>query len=420
MRRVVVTGFGAVSPLGGSISHTWEGIIAGKSGIRALTRGDLEKIPVAIGGEVPLGTAPGELDIDALMSAKDRRKIDPFIVYAIAAADQALAHARWTAETEEQKCRTGVMIGSGVGGLPGIYEASVLLHERGARRVSPFFIPSTLVNLAAGNVAIRHGFKGPNHASVTACSAGAHAIGDAGRMIAMNDVDVMVAGGAEAAICPIGVAGFVSAKALSQSHVDAPEKASRPWDKARDGFVMGEGAGLMVLEELEHARARGATIYAELVGYGLSGDGYHVTSPPEDGDGAYRAMCMAQARAGIAPEDIDYINAHGTSTPVGDLAELRAIKKFLGGARDVSISSTKSSTGHLLGASGGLEAVFAVLAIKDQIAPPTLNLTDPDDEVADLDLVPGTAKKRKIQYAMSNSFGFGGTNSSLIFKQFSA
>ena len=421
MKRIVITGLGAVSPLGSTLQQTWENLLKGRSGIRQIQQFDASKLQTSIGGEVPQSEEKNGFSADAYLPPKEQKKIDKFILYAIAATKHALNHAAWIPSTEEEKYRTGVIIGSGIGGLPGIYNASITLHERGPRRVSPFFIPSTLINLAAGNVAIQYGFLGPNHANVTACAAGAHAIGDAARIIAMGDADVMIAGGAEAAICPIGVAGFAAARALSTRRQDTPEQASRPWDKTRDGFVMGEGAGIMVLEDYNHAKKRQATIYAELIGYGVSGDAHHITSPPENGHGACRAMKMAQQKAKIMPEDIDYINAHGTSTPVGDLAEIRAVKSFFKGKHQhLSMSSTKSAIGHLLGAAGGIEAVFTVMALQDQIAPPTLNLDDTEEEASDIDLVPHQAKSRKIKIAMSNAFGFGGTNASLIFKQFNA
>ncbi|RMD89473.1 MAG: beta-ketoacyl-[acyl-carrier-protein] synthase II, partial [Alphaproteobacteria bacterium] len=353
------------------------------------------------------------------MGPKERRRVDDFILYGVAAATQAVEDAGWTDVSDEEGERTGVMIGSGIGGLPGIAEASVLLHERGPRRVSPHFIPGRLINLVSGHVSIRYRFRGPNHAVVTACSTGAHAIGDAARIIALDDADVMVAGGAEAAICPIGVAGFSQAKALSTHFNDTPERASRPWDEARDGFVIGEGAGIVVLEELEHAKRRGAKIYGEVVGYGMSGDAYHVTAPSPEGDGAFRSMRAALRRAGMSPSDIDYVNAHGTSTPLGDEIELGAVKRLFGNAiGNVSMSSTKSSIGHLLGAAGAVEAIFSLLAIRDNVAPPTLNLDDPCPGAEGVDLVPHRARERPIRAALSNSFGFGGTNASVIFREY--
>ena len=416
MRRVVVTGLGLVTPLGAGVKTTWERLINGESGIRGIQRCDVSDLPCKIAGEVPMGeTAHGHFNADDYVDAKDRRKMDLFIVYALAAAMQAVEDSGWMPEEEEARERTGVLIGSGIGGLQGIYEASLTLNEKGPRRLSPFFIPSALINLASGHVSIKYGFKGPNHAVVTACSTGAHAIGDAARLIALDDADVMVAGGAEAAICRIGIAGFAAARALSTNFNDTPERASRPWDQDRDGFVMGEGAGVVVLEELEHARKRGAKIYGELVGYGLSGDAYHITAPAEDGNGAYRAMRAALKRAKLNPEDIDYINAHGTSTPLGDEIELGAVKRVFGdAARELSMSSTKSAIGHLLGAAGSVEAIFSILAIRDGVVPPTLNLDNPSPG-CDLDLVPKQAKERRVRAALSNSFGFGGTNASLVF-----
>jgi len=356
---------------------------------------------------------------DDWMSPKEQRRVDPFIVFGVAAGAQAMKDAGLETLTEEQKVRAGVIVGSGIGGLPGIEEASITLHEQGYRRVSPFFIPGRLINLVSGNLSIKFGLKGPNHATVTACSSGAHAIGDAARMIMLDDADIMLAGGAEAAICAVGIAGFTQAKALSTRYNDRPAEASRPWDKGRDGFVMGEGAGILVLEELEHAKKRGAKIYAEVVGYGMSGDAYHITAPAPDGDGAYRAMKAAFRNAGLAPSDIDYVNAHGTSTPLGDEIEFGAVKRvFANAAGNILMSSTKSSIGHLLGAAGAVEAIFCIKAINDNVAPPTLNLTDLDDACQGIDLVPLKAKEKKIDAALSNSFGFGGTNASLIFKRF--
>jgi len=416
MRRVVVTGIGVVSPLASGAEITWERLLKGESGIRGIQAFDVQDLPCKIAGMVPRGDAAGGgFNADSYVPPKDQRKMDTFIVYAMGAATQAIEDAGWKPEDEESRQRTGVIIGSGIGGLEAIYDGSVTLHEKGPRRISPFFIPSALINLASGHVSIKYGFKGPNHSVVTACSTGAHAIGDGARLIALDDADVMVAGGTEAAICRLGVAGFAAARALSTGFNDTPERASRPWDKDRDGFVMGEGAGVVVLEELEHAKKRGATIYGELIGYGMSGDAHHITAPSEDGNGAFRAMQMALKRAKLNPEDIDYINAHGTSTPLGDEIELGAVKRLFGDAAyKLSMSSTKSAIGHLLGAAGSVEAVFALLAIRDQVAPPTLNLENPSDG-CDIDLVPKRAKKRKIKHALSNSFGFGGTNASLIF-----
>jgi 3-oxoacyl-[acyl-carrier-protein] synthase II len=414
MRRVVITGLGLVTPLGCGVELAWRRLIAGNSGIRRIESFEVDDLPAKIAGQVPLEGA-GAFDAETVLEPKDVRKNDRFILYGIAAAKEAVEDAGWTPPDELARCRTGVMIGSGIGGLKTIADTAVELEQRGPRRVSPFFIPASLINLVSGQVSIRFGFKGPNHSVVTACSTGAHAIGDASRLITLGDADVMVAGGAEAAICRIGLAGFAAARALSTHFNDAPERASRPWDQDRDGFVMGEGAGIVVLEELEHARARGARIYGEVVGYGLSGDAYHVTAPTPDGDGGYRSMKAALQRSGLRPEDIDYINAHGTSTPLGDEIELGAVKRLFGDAADrVSMSSTKSAIGHLLGAAGSVEAIFSLLAINHQIVPPTLNLDRPS-EGCDLDLVPHEARRREVRAALSNSFGFGGTNASLIF-----
>ncbi|GAB4129831.1 MAG: beta-ketoacyl-ACP synthase II [Rhodothalassiaceae bacterium] len=420
MRRVVITGLGMVTPLADGVEETWSRLLAGKSGAGPITRFDASESVARVACEVKLGDgAEGTFLADRYVEPKDQRRLDPFIVYGIAAAQQALEDAGWTAPEGEEAERSGVMIGSGIGGLPGIEEGSVTMHERGARRVSPHFIPGRLINLVSGNVSIRYGLKGPNHAVVTACSTGAHAIGDAARIIMLDDADVMVAGGSEAAICPVGVAGFAQAKALSTRYNDMPERASRPWDEGRDGFVMGEGAGIVVLEELEHAKKRGAKIYAEIIGYGMSGDAYHVTAPAPDGDGAFRAMRAAMKRSGLAFGDIDYINAHGTSTPLGDEIELAAVKRLFGDAAGrLSMSSTKSSIGHLLGAAGAVEAIFSILAIRDGIVPPTLNLDNPSPGCAGIDLVPHKAKERKVRAALSNSFGFGGTNASVIFREF--
>ncbi|WP_395650999.1 beta-ketoacyl-ACP synthase II [Brevundimonas sp.] len=426
MRRVVVTGLGLVTPLGCGVEHNWKGIVEGRSGIGPITNFDTEGYACTIAGEIPSVDGrggggpgvPGSFDPDAIMSAKDRKRVDDFILYGIAAADEALADAGWKPESDEDKERTGVMMGSGIGGLGPIAETSLILRDQGPRRVSPFFIPSSLINLASGQISIRHGLKGPNHAVVTACASGVHAIGDAARMIMLDDADVMVAGGAEGSIVPLGIAGFLACKALCTAYNDTPEKASRPYDRDHSGFVMGEGAGVVILEEYEHAVARGAKIYAEVIGYGMSGDAYHITAPSEDGDGAYRAMKAAVKRAGIGVEDIDYVNAHGTST-MADWIELRAVERLVGDhAKDMAMSSTKSMTGHLLGAAGAIEAVFSVLAIRDQIAPPTINLDDPEFETA-IDLVPHKGKPMEIDVAMSNSFGFGGTNASIIFRKVS-
>ena len=413
MRRVVVTGLGMLSPLACGVEETWTKLIAGQSGAGTIKHFDASALPCQIACEIPLECEDAFI-ADDWVAAKDRRKIDRFITYALVAAEQAIRDAGWTDASEEEKERTGVMIGSGIGGIETIAETAITLKERGPRRVSPFFIPSALINLCSGQVSIKHGFKGPNHAVVTACSTGAHAIGDASRLIMYGDADVMVAGGAESPVCEISVAGFSACKALSTGYNDAPQTASRPYDKGRDGFVMGEGAGVVVLEEYEHAKARGAKIYGEVLGYGLSGDAYHITSPAPDGDGGYRSMSAALKNAGISAGDIDYVNAHGTSTPLGDEIELRAVTKLLDGHEDgVTMSSTKSATGHLLGAAGAIEAIFCILAMRDGIAPPTLNLNDPSVETK-LDLAPLKAVERDIKYALSNSFGFGGTNASLI------
>jgi 3-oxoacyl-[acyl-carrier-protein] synthase II len=395
-------------------------LLASQSGVGAIQAFDVSDLPVKIAGLVPRGeTASGLFNADEWVPPKDQRKMDEFIVYALTAATQAVEDSGWKPADAENRERTGVLIGSGIGGLPGIMEGVLTLHEKGPRRVSPFFIPSNLINLASGHVSIKYGFTGPNHAVVTACSTGAHAIGDAARMIIWEDADVMVAGGAEAAVCRIGLAGFAAARALSTNFNDDPPKASRPWDKARDGFVMGEGAGIVVLEELEHAKRRGAKIYAEVIGYGMSGDAYHITAPAEDGNGGYRAMRNALKRANLAPDQIDYINAHGTSTPKGDEIELGAVKRLFGDhAYKLSMSSTKSAIGHLLGAAGSVEAIFSILALRDGVVPPTLNLDDPSPG-CDIDLVPHKAKERPVRYVLSNSFGFGGTNASLIFARVS-
>jgi 3-oxoacyl-[acyl-carrier-protein] synthase II len=416
MRRVVVTGAGLATPLGVGTELVWQRLLHGQSGIRAIQSFDVSDLPAKIAGQLPRGdTASGGFNADDWVSPKDQRKMDDFIVYALAAATGAVKDAGWEPTGEEDREATGVMIGSGIGGLPGITEGALTLHERGPRRLSPFFIPANLINLASGHVSIRYGFKGPNHAVVTACSTGAHAIGDAARIIMWEDADVMIAGGAEAAICRLGIAGFAAARALSTGFNDEPARASRPWDEARDGFVMGEGAGVVVLEELEHAKRRGAKIYAEVVGYGMSGDAHHITAPAEDGDGAFRSMRNALKRAKLGPDEIDYINAHGTSTPLGDEIELGAVKRLFGDhAYKLSMSSTKSAIGHLLGAAGSVEAIFAMLAMRDGIVPPTLNLENPSPG-CDIDLVPRKAKERPVRYALSNSFGFGGTNASLIF-----
>ncbi len=415
MRRVVVTGLGMVSPLGCGVEESWKRILNSESGASKIEAFDVSDLTSRIACMVPRGDGSGgTFNPDQWMEPKDQRKVDDFIIFAMCAAKQALDDADWHPTSEADRCATGVMIGSGIGGLGGIADASILLKERGPRRLSPFTIPGRLINLAAGYVSIEHVLKGPNHSVVTACSTGAHAIGDAGRLIALGDADVMVAGGTESPICRLSMAGFCAARALSTGFNDTPQKASRPYDKDRDGFVMGEGAGIVVLEEYEHARARGARIYAEVTGYGLSGDAYHITSPSPDGDGAFRSMSAAVKRAGISPSDIDYINAHGTSTQIGDEVELGAVERLLGNAASkVAMSSTKSSTGHLLGAAGAVETIFSILAIRDNVAPPTVNLDNPSVETA-IDLVPKTARKREINVALSNSFGFGGTNASLI------
>jgi 3-oxoacyl-[acyl-carrier-protein] synthase II len=418
MRRVVITGTGMVSPLGCGTEISWTRLLESRSGAARVTAFEVEDLPAKIACSIPLGDGTGgTYNADQWMEPKEQRKVDPFIVYAVAAADMALADAGWHPKTNEDQIATGVLIGSGIGGLDGIVEAGYTLRDKGPRRVSPFFIPGRLINLASGHVSIKHKLRGPNHSVVTACSTGAHAIGDASRLIGLGDADVMVAGGAESPICRIALAGFAACKALSTDRNDDPTAASRPYDRDRDGFVMGEGAGVVVLEELEHAKARGAKIYAEVVGYGLSGDAYHITAPSEDGDGAFRCMQMALKRAGIPASELDYINAHGTST-MADTIELGAVERLVGDAASrISMSSTKSSIGHLLGAAGAVEAIFTALAIRDNIAPPTLNLDNPDVETA-IDLVPHKARKREINVALSNSFGFGGTNASLVLKRY--
>jgi len=415
MRRVVVTGLGMVSPLGCGVDVTWKRLLAGESGAGKIDKFETDDLPCKIACPVPR-EGEGAFNPDDWMDPKESKRVDDFIIYAVSAATQALKDADWAPKTDEEQHRTGTLIGSGIGGLEGIAEASLILHEKGPRRISPFFITGRLINLASGYVSIQHGLKGPNHSVVTACSTGAHAIGDAARLIALDDADVMVAGGTESAICRIGIAGFAACRALSTSYNDTPEKASRPYDKDRDGFVMGEGAGVVVLEEYEHAKARGAEIYAEVVGYGLSGDAYHITAPAEDGDGGYRSMQAALKRAGITPGDLDYVNAHGTST-MADTIELGAVERMLGDAVEkVSMSSTKSAIGHLLGAAGAVEAIFCMLAIRDGKLPPTLNLDNPSVETK-LDLVPKVARDKDITYALSNSFGFGGTNASLVMRK---
>jgi len=416
MRRVVVTGMGLVTPLGVGLERNWSSLTEGESGIRVIQSFDVADLPTKIGAQVPRGdTASGLFNADDWVAPKDQRKMDGFIVFALAAAAQAVEDAGWRPDSEEACERTGVMIGSGIGGLPGITEGALTLHERGPRRLSPFFIPANLINLASGHVSIRYGFTGPNHAVVTACSSGAHAIGDAARLIMLDDADVMVCGGTEAAVCRLGLAGFAAARALSTGFNHDPPRASRPWDRERDGFVMGEGAGILVLEEYAHATRRRAKIYAEVIGYGMSSDAFHLTAPAEDGKGAYRSMRNALRRADLSPDRIDYINAHGTSTPLGDEIELGAVKRVFGGhAYELSMSSTKSAIGHLLGAAGSVEAIFSILAIRNQVVPPTLNLDNPSPS-CDIDLVPKQSKQRMVRYALSNSFGFGGTNATLIF-----
>ncbi len=418
LRRVVITGLGLVTPVGCGVEAAWSNLLAGKSGARRIEEFDVSDLSSQIANFVPRsGTDAGNFNPDDWMEPKERRKVDDFILFAVAAADQALADAGWKADTVEKQEASGVLIGAGIGGLTGIADTSILLKEKGARRISPFFIPGRLINLAGGYVSIRHGLKGPNHAVVTACATGTHAIGDAARLVALGDAEVMVAGGAESPICRLGMAGFIACRALSTGFNDRPHEASRPYDKDRDGFVMGEGAGVVVLESLEHAQARGAKIYAEVVGYGMSGDAYHITAPSETGDGAFRCMRAALKSAGISPGDIDYINAHGTSTPMGDEIELGAVERLFGNTQaKVAMSSTKSSIGHLLGAAGAVEAIFSVLAIRDQIAPATLNLANPSVETG-IDLVPKTPQAREITTVLSNSFGFGGTNASLVMRK---
>jgi 3-oxoacyl-[acyl-carrier-protein] synthase II len=417
MRRVVVTGLGLVTPLATGVEETWSRLIAGQSGAGPITRFDASDLSCRIACELKRGDGTdGTFNADQWVDAKDQRRYDDFIIYGLAAVRQAVADSGWEPKTEDDRCRTGVLIGSGIGGLPSIEATAILLKEKGPRRVSPFFIPGSLINLCSGVASIIYGFKGPNHSVVTACSTGAHSIGDAARLIALDDADVMVAGGAEGAICRLGIAGFIACKALSTGFNDQPTRASRPYDRDRDGFVMGEGSGIVVLEEYEHAKARGAKIYAEVVGYGLSGDAHHITAPAEDGDGAYRCMTMALKRAGISAHDLDYVNAHGTSTPLGDEIELRAVERLIGNrASGLCMSSTKSATGHLLGAAGAIEAVFSILAMRDNIAPPTINLDNPSVET-EIDLVPRTARRKEINTVLSNSFGFGGTNASVVFR----
>ena len=419
MRRVVITGLGAVTSLGVGAEANWQALLAARSGITAIDKFDVSDIPAKIAGMIPVGDGSNNtFNADDWVPAKDRRRMDDFMIYGLCAAEQAIADSGWVPKTEEDTWRTGVLIGSGIGGLPEIARGAIKVDaERTPRKLSPFFIPASLINLVSGHVSIRHNYKGPNHAVVTACSTGAHAIGDAARIIMWDDADIMIAGGAEAAACRVGMAGFCAARALSTGFNDTPEKASRPYDVDRDGFVMGEGAGVVVLEEYEHAKARGAKIYAEVIGYGMSGDAHHITAPAASGDGAYRCMKAALKRAGMDPSDIDYVNAHGTSTPLGDEIELRAVERvFDGHTKGMSMSSTKSAIGHLLGAAGAVEAIYSVLAIRDNVAPPTLNLDNPSVETA-IDLVPHQPRERPIRAALSNSFGFGGTNASLVFRE---
>ena len=422
MRRVVVTGMGMVSPLGCGLETSWRRLINAESGIAAITSFDVSDIPAKIAGQIDLGEGEGQFNADDFLTPKERRRVDDFIVYGLAAAQEAVEDSGWMPEDDEDQFRTGVLIGSGIGGLPEISKGSLTVDCEsggGVRRLSPFFIPASLINLISGHVSIKYGLKGPNHSVVTACATGTHAIGDAARIIALDDADLMVAGGAESAISRIGVAGFCAARALSTNYNDTPEKASRPWDRDRDGFVMGDGAGVVVLEELEHAKRRGAKIYAEVVGYGMSGDAHHITAPSEDGNGAFRCMQAALKRAELNPSDIDYVNAHGTSTPLGDEIELGAVKRLFGDAvYDIAMSSTKSAVGHLLGAAGAVEAIYSILAIANNVVPPTLNLDNPsvDDKI---NLVPHQAQERQVNAALSNSFGFGGTNASLVFKALS-
>jgi len=417
MRRVVVTGMGIACPLGVGVEHVWRRLISGESGIGPITRFDTKDLPCKIAGEVPVGSrATGGLDVAEWIPVKDQKKMDRFIHLAIVAATLAVEDSGWQPETEEDRCATGVMIGSGIGGLEAVYDASILVSSGKARRLSPFFIPSALTNLASGQLSIKYGFKGPNHAVVTACATGVHAIGDASRLIGLGDADVMIAGGSEATVCELGIAGFCASRALSTAFNDTPKAASRPWDKDRDGFVMGEGSGCVVLEDYEHARNRGAKIYAEVAGYGMSGDAFHITAPAEGHDGAFRSMKAALRNGGLTVADVQYVNAHGTSTPLGDDLELEAVERLFGDhARGLAMSSTKSSTGHLLGAAGAIEAIFSILAVRDRVAPPTLNLDEPS-RASVIDRVAKQAQERPISVALSNSFGFGGTNASILFK----
>ena len=421
MRRVVVTGLGMVSPLGVGVDHNWKEITNGKSGIKKIEHFDVSDITSRIAGIIPRSEdespTNGAYNADVFMEPKEQRKVDEFIVYGMAAAQEAIADSGWEPSNDEDFNRTGVLIGSGIGGLDEIYKTSTLMNERGPRRISPFFVPAALINLVSGHVSIKYGYKGPNHSVVTACATGTHAIGDAARLIALDDADVMIAGGAEGAVCRLGVAGFAATRALSTGYNDTPEEASRPWDEGRDGFVIGEGAGIVVLEEYEHAKKRGATIYGEVIGYGLSGDAHHITSPAEDGDGGFRAMQAALKRAELNPEDIDYVNAHGTSTPLGDGIEFGAVKRLFTNALDtMSMSSTKSAIGHLLGAAGAVEAIYSIKAMQTGVMPPTLNLDNPSENCNGIDLVPKEAKEKEIKTVLSNSFGFGGTNASIVMR----
>ncbi len=418
MKRVVVTGLGALTPFGMGVDLAWDSIIAGKSALTNITKFDTENFSVKVAGEVIKGTEAGQFNADLYMEPKEQKRVDDFILFGIAAAEEAIKDANWMPEDEKEKARTGVIIGSGIGGIQAITDSAITLHNSGPRRISPFFIPSCIINMISGHVSMRHGFTGPNIATVTACATGSHAIAQAYQNILLDDADVMIVGGAESAVCPVSIAGFMQAKALSHSYNDTPTKASRPWDKGHDGFVMGEGAGVIVLEEYEHAKARGAKIYAEMIGYGNSGDAYHITSPAPDGSGAKKAMSEALRKAGIKPQDVTYINAHGTSTMIGDAMEAKAVSELFENCPDLKMSSTKSAIGHLLGAAGAVEAVFCIKAIEEGILPPTLNLEDPIDEVAGMDLVPNEARKCDVKVAMSNSFGFGGTNASLVFKKY--
>ncbi len=417
MRRVVVTGMGIVNALGCGVEENWRNILNGECGICQISSFDVSDIPAKIAAQVQIGEGARAFNPDDWVTPRDQRRMDTFIIYSLAAAQQAVEDSGWSPTDEEALCRTGVLVGSGIGGLPEISDGTMKVEGGNVRRLSPFFIPASLINLTSGHVSIRWGFKGPNHSVVTACATGTHAIGDAARLIMLDDADVMIAGGAEAACCRVGMAGFAQARALSTNFNDTPEKASRPWDQDRDGFVMGEGAGVVVLEELEHAKKRGAPIYAEVIGYGLSGDAHHITAPAESGDGAYRCMQAAMKRSGLSHDAIDYVNAHGTSTPLGDEIELNAVKRAFGNAAEtISMSSTKSAVGHLLGAAGAVEAIYSILAIRDNVAPPTLNLDNPSEGCSGIDLVPHEAKERPVSAALSNSFGFGGTNASLVFK----